>query len=80
MSPSNSGGDIATGNGIILFRASDPAQNAVPLILSGTLAKDAKLLPRRILRRNIMMVLIVTNDILHSIIKRLEYQGIIEWE
>lgn len=37
-----SGGDIATGSGIILFRASDPAQNAVLLVLSGTLAKDAK--------------------------------------
>ncbi len=40
--PDRSSGNIATGSGIILFRASDSAQNAVLLVLSGTLAKDAK--------------------------------------
>lgn len=47
--PDRSGGDIATGSGIILFRASDPALNAVLLVLSGTLAKDAKAQDKTIL-------------------------------
>jgi hypothetical protein len=35
-------GNVATPNGILLFRATDPAGNAVLLILSGTMTKDAK--------------------------------------
>jgi hypothetical protein len=41
--PANrSTGNIATPNGILLFRANDTAGDAVLLILSGTLAKDQK--------------------------------------
>jgi len=35
-------GNIATPNGVLLFRASDPTGNAVLLILSGTITKDTK--------------------------------------
>jgi hypothetical protein len=37
-----SSGNIATSNGLILFRATDPAGNAVALVLSGTMNKDQK--------------------------------------
>jgi hypothetical protein len=40
--PQRSSGNIATPNGILLFRASDTTGNAVLLILSGTMAKDPK--------------------------------------
>lgn len=40
--PQRSSGNIATPDGILLFRASDPTGNAVLLILSGTMAKDPK--------------------------------------
>lgn len=35
-------GNIATPTGLLLFRATDPTGNAVLLILSGTMSKDAK--------------------------------------
>jgi hypothetical protein len=35
-------GNVATPNGVLLFRATDTAGNAVLLILSGTMTKDAK--------------------------------------
>ena len=35
-------GNIATPEGVLLFRATDPAGNAVLLILSGTMSKDPK--------------------------------------
>jgi hypothetical protein len=35
-------GNIATPNGVLLFRATDPTGNAVLLILSGTITKNAK--------------------------------------
>lgn len=38
--PQRSAGNIATPSGILLFRATDPAGNAVLLILSGTMTKD----------------------------------------
>lgn len=40
--PQRSTGNIATPNGVLLFRAADPTGNAVLLILSGTMAKDPK--------------------------------------
>jgi hypothetical protein len=40
--PQRSTGNIATPNGILLFRASDTTGNAVLLILSGTMTKDPK--------------------------------------
>jgi hypothetical protein len=36
-------GNVATPNGVLLFRATDPTGNAVLLILSGTISKDQKL-------------------------------------
>ncbi len=35
-------GNVATPQGVLLFRATDPAGNAVLLILSGTMTKDSK--------------------------------------
>jgi hypothetical protein len=40
--PERSTGNVATPNGILLFRATDAAGNAVLLILSGAMSKDAK--------------------------------------
>jgi hypothetical protein len=40
--PDRSTGNVATANGILLFRATDPTGNAVLLILSGTMGKDQK--------------------------------------
>jgi hypothetical protein len=40
--PERSTGNVATPNGILLFRATDTTGNAVLLILSGTMSKDAK--------------------------------------
>jgi hypothetical protein len=40
--PNRSTGNIATPNGILLFRTTDSAGNAVLLILSGTVTKDPK--------------------------------------
>jgi hypothetical protein len=40
--PQRSSGNIATSNGLILFRATDPTGNAVVLVFSGTMTKDPK--------------------------------------
>jgi hypothetical protein len=40
--PQRSSGNIATSDGVILFRATDPVGNAVGLILSGAMTKDPK--------------------------------------
>jgi hypothetical protein len=40
--PQRSTGNIATPNGVLLFRATDTTGNAVLLILSGSMAKDQK--------------------------------------
>jgi hypothetical protein len=40
--PQRSTGNIATPNGVLLFRATDPTGNAVLLIISGTMSKDPK--------------------------------------
>jgi hypothetical protein len=40
--PERSTGNVATPNGILLFRATDTSGNAVLLILSGAMSKDAK--------------------------------------
>jgi hypothetical protein len=40
--PQRSTGNIATPDGVLLFRATDPTGNAILLILSGTMAKDQK--------------------------------------
>jgi len=40
--PERSTGNVATPNGILLFRATDASANAVLLILSGTMTKDPK--------------------------------------
>lgn len=40
--PDRTNGNVATQNGILLFSARDPSNNAVLLILSGTMTKDPK--------------------------------------
>jgi hypothetical protein len=42
FAPDRSAGNIATPDGILLFRATDPSGNAVLLILSGAVKKDPK--------------------------------------
>ena len=40
--PQRSTGNIATSSGLLLFRATDPSNNVVLLVLSGKISKDPK--------------------------------------
>ena len=50
-------GNIATPNGLLLFRATDPTGNAVLLVLAGTITKDPKAADRSTLTPNALSLL-----------------------